>query len=346
MENQIKNSLQTPVVAFELVRSHILQNVTDINNKSQTQIQTRFQIQMEQLRDSISPTIEFSTQFQVQMEQLTRAANAIAEFDLPTVDFSSSIAPFEEISRRWARALATSQPSSPLADALQRIQQLTDSALVPWKEACGRWARALAIVRAELPKRGWYLTGDEPITLIEQLAYGAEAKDWTAIDEILLENANQIRLNKDLFQQWLAQHRVPDYCIERVRLVLDHWESGNHEVTTIVGMAVIDELCRCLYDGRDFTTKRNRQPKPQLACRTPGATRELRRFEKEFVETFGSIHKDIEPDRLEDENYFNRAAILHGQMRRKYGPKDSAKVFMILMFLVFGLDDEAQPSPR
>jgi hypothetical protein len=43
---------------------------------------------------------------------------------------------------------------------------------------------------------------------------------------------------------------------------------------------------------------------------------------------------------LGDEDYFNRAAIVHGKMRREYGPKDSAKVFMVLMFLVLGLEKD------
>jgi hypothetical protein len=228
--------------------------------------------------------------------------------------------------------------SSPLDNALQDLDRI----LAPFKlieESSKRWARALAIVQAELPKRGWYLTGEEPSSLTERLAQHAETGDWAAIDEIMVEQAAQLRLDNDLFQQWLAEQGIPDYCIERVCLVLEHRESGSHEVSTIVGVAVIDELCRYLYAGRDFTTKRSKQPRPQLSCLTTEGVQALSGFAKRFVETFGLIHEDIDPRRLADEDYFNRAAILHGQMRRRYGPKDSAKVFMLLMFLVFGLDD-------
>ncbi len=223
-------------------------------------------------------------------------------------------------------------------DVLFRDLQELDRILAPWKETSKRWARALLIVRTELPKRGWYLTGKEPITLVEELAQRATAQDWAAVDELLVEQAAQLRLNNNLFQEWLVQQGIPRYTIERVRIVLEHREVNSHTVTAVVGMTVIDELCRLLYDGREFTTKRNKQPRPQLACRiTTEGARALRRFASGFVEVFGSLQENIDPTRLDDEDYFNRHAILHGKMRREYGPKDSAKVFMILMFLVFGI---------
>jgi hypothetical protein len=249
-----------------------------------------------------------------------------------------------QMQQRWADDMAAN------LDRLQRMQQRwadeiaanVDRLLAPCKsfeEATRRWAVALDIVRAELPKRGWYLTGSEPITVTGQLAFSIKANDWGAVDQILLEEATRLRIKKDLFQQWLSQHGVPDYCIARVGLVLDCRESGDHEVATIVGVAVIDELCYHLYGGRTFTTKRNNQPRPQVACPTSKRARELSTYAKGFVETFGLIHEDIDMRRVEDDDYFNRAAILHGLMRREYGPKDSAKVFMLLMFLVFGLEE-------
>jgi hypothetical protein len=60
------------------------------------------------------------------------------------------------------------------------------------------------------------------------------------------------------------------------------------------------------------------------------------------VEEFGLIQKYVDMTRLDDEDCFNRAAIVHGQMRRAYGPKDSAKVFMVLMFLVFAREESAE----
>jgi hypothetical protein len=247
--------------------------------------------------------------------------------------------PAEDLSKQLERMYEkVSRPMQSLADdVLFRNLQELDRILAPWQEASKRWARALLIVRTELPKRGWYLTGEEPITLVEELAQRATARDWTAVDKLLVEQAVQLRLKDDLFQEWLVQQGVPGYSIARVRLVLEHRESNSHTVTAVVGMTVIDELCRFLYDGREFTTKRHRQPRPQLACRvTTEGARALSRFASGFVEVFGSIQEDIDPTRLADEDYFNRHAILHGKMRREYGPKDSAKVFMVLMFLVLG----------
>lgn len=241
----------------------------------------------------------------------------------------------EDFSKRSADVLANvSQSMQALASYSQDIDRFAAS----YKEASKRWTRALMILCVELPRRGWYLTGEEPITLIEELVHWVEARDWAAIDEILVKQVARLHLDGDDFQEWLSEQGVPDYCIERVRLVLEYRESENHTVTTIVGMTVIDEICRCLYDGRDFTTKRNKQRRPQLACRTTEDARALSHFAKSFVETSGLIHEDTDRRRLGDEDYFNRAAILHGQIRRGYGPKDLAKVFMLLMFLVFGLE--------
>lgn len=265
------------------------------------------------------------------LEQMQRLADGLDQIiRWERKDFSEQLTRTYETVSRSMQSLAD--------DALHRNLQAIDGILAPWNEASKRWARALLIVRTELPKRGWYLTGEEPITLIEELAQSATAQDWTAVDQLLVEQAEQLHLNNDLFEQWLAQQGVPGYSIARVRLVLKHRESDSHTVATIVGMTVIDELCRFLYDGRDFTTKRHRQPRPQLACRlTADGARALSRFANGFVEVFGSIQEDIDPARLDDKDYFNRHAILHGKMRREYGPQDSAKVFMVLMFLVFGM---------
>ncbi len=267
-----------------------------------------------------------------------------------------------------------SWPSSPLADVLRQTQQRWDDEIAnnlkrlhqmqqrweeeiignlnrllapceAYNEAATRWLLALQTLYAELPKRGWYLTGMEPITVTGTLAHSINANDWGAVDQILIEEATRLRVKKDVLQQWLAQRDVPQCCIERVGCVLDHRESGDHEVATIVGVAVIDELCRHLYAGRAFTTKRNRQPRPQIACPTPKSTRELSTYAKGFVKTFGLIHEDVDMSRLEDQDYFNRAAILHGLMRRNFGLKDSAKVYMLLMFLVFSVNDGSSSEP-
>jgi hypothetical protein len=225
-----------------------------------------------------------------------------------------------------------------LAANLDHINKQLDEAARRTEEAAIRTKAAWEILGTELPKRGWYLSGNEPIDLVAQLAHKAKALDSAAVDQLLLNYIATNHLKNDLFQQWLTQHNVPNYCIGRIRVFLDHRDEGNHEVATIVGMTVIDELARYLYGGRDFTTKRGRQPRPQLACRTTKSASELKDFARAFVGFFGELQHDVDPSRLMDEDYLNRHAVLHGRMQRPYGPKDSAKLFMALMFLVFGLD--------
>jgi hypothetical protein len=203
-----------------------------------------------------------------------------------------------------------------------------------------RWAEALRIVRRELPKRGWYLTGQEPCTLTPRLAKLIEEENWTKVDEILTEEVADVGVDADAFATWLRQHSVPECCIQRIRIFLDARQNGQHDIATLVAIPTIDEVSRALYEGRDFMTKRSgRQTKPQMATTiSRGST--LNHYCEGFVESFGVIHRDFEPERSEDEDYFNRHAILHGLMRRSYGPKDSAKAFILLMFIVFALDED------
>jgi hypothetical protein len=212
-------------------------------------------------------------------------------------------------------------------------------------ESAKHWANALAIVQIELPKRGWYLTGRESGRLTPRLAKLIETEDWHKIDAILVEQASALSLKADTFLEWLTQQSVPNCCIERMRIFLAAREDGQHEIATLVGVPLIDELSRALYDGKDFTTKRHkRQPKPQMACVSGNGASKLNSYCEGFVESFGLIHQDVDATRIEDEDYFNRSAILHGMMRRPYGPKDTAKVFMVLMFLVFAVDDSGKDA--
>ncbi|MCA9109534.1 MAG: hypothetical protein KDA52_06285 [Planctomycetaceae bacterium] len=230
---------------------------------------------------------------------------------------------------------------SELAKSIEAHQDRFDSALLRHRESARHWADALAIVQRELPKRGWYLTGQEPAGLTTRLAPLIEKEDWSAIDDILIEQASDPWLNEERFFEWLRQHGVPECCIKRFGVFLKARQDGEHEVATLVGVPLIDELCRSLYDGKDFTTKRSkRQPRPQMACVSGNGAKELSHYSKGFVEEFGLIHQDVDPECLEDDDYFNRSAILHGLMRRGYGPKDTAKTFMALMFLVFAFDEE------
>ena len=233
-----------------------------------------------------------------------------------------------------ARSLRRSAAPRWFSDVQRRLESEKNQ-LENELESCRRWAQALATVQSELPKRGWYLTGEEPCHLTETLARLSEANDWKAIDNILVAQASEVQINVDRFAQWLAERGVAECCVKRVRLFFENRQSGNHEVATLVGVPLIDELCRYLYDRRDFTTKRSKQPKPEIACRTATQPGVAGPYYGGFVESFGLIHGNVETARLEDENYFNRSAIVHGQMRRSYGPKDSSKVFMVLMFLVF-----------
>ena len=76
-----------------------------------------------------------------------------------------------------------------------------------------------------------------------------------------------------------------------------------------------------------------------MACDSGSSRSKLNNYCQGFVEAFGLIHHDVDASRVEDEDYFNRSAILHGMMRRAYEPKDTAKIFMVLMFLVFAIDE-------
>lgn len=207
-------------------------------------------------------------------------------------------------------------------------------------ESARRWSDALTFVQTELPKRGWYLTGQERARLNEHLASLAQEHKWNEIDQILVSQAAALRLEWNAFANWLRQHSVSEHCVERVRIFLKARDNEEHEVATLVGVPLIDELSRALYDGKDFTSKRTKRlAKPQMACATNSGAIRLTSYCKGFVDSFGLIHEDVDPARVEDEDYFNRSAILHGLMRRSYGPKDSAKTFMALMFVVFAFDD-------
>jgi hypothetical protein len=220
--------------------------------------------------------------------------------------------------------------------AIRRLTEPAHRATAELREASRRWLPALAVVCCELPKRGWYLSGLEPVTFIGELASGLEAEDWEAVDQLLVTHTEHLEIDEALLENWLRQEGAPTYTIERVRLVLDRCKCQDHTVATIVGLTVVDELSRYLYDDRDFTTKRAKQPRPQIGVSTPSSQRALGPVAKDFVASFGIVHEDIEPGLLDDDNYFNRAAILHGKMRRSYGPKDSAKIKLLLMFLICG----------
>lgn len=221
---------------------------------------------------------------------------------------------------------------SPFLQAANRTNSIVESSK--------RWARALEIVQKELPDRGWYLTGEEPAELMPRIAKLAKEERYQEIDDLLIEHAASLKPDIDKCIKWLEQRSVPEYCQNRFRIVMDARSRDDHEIATLVGVPVIDELSRSLYSGRDFTTKRGKMPKPQMACSTSRDDEKLNTFCEGFVDSFGLLQQQVDVTRLEDCDYFNRHAILHGMMRRSYGPKDTEKVFMVLMFLIFAYEDE------
>jgi len=208
-------------------------------------------------------------------------------------------------------------------------------------EGMKRHREAHMLVSATLPERGWYLSGHEPCTLTLKLAKSVRADDWDAVDQQVIEHLPDFK--PELLKQWLAEQNVPDYCINRFFLFLNHQKAGNHEEATYVGVPLIDELAKFLYGGKSFTTKRrNRgrgdQSKPELAFKTEGSP-DLKNYCNDFVQTFGCLQEDPQVDFLSDENYWNRHAIVHGMMKRPMGSKDSAKCLMAINFLVFARDE-------
>lgn len=201
-----------------------------------------------------------------------------------------------------------------------------------------RWRKDIDTVARALPDRGWYLTGAERCTLVHELASLIEANKWDLVDQQMIASANYFIPEKAA--QWLSENDVAAYTVARFRLFFHHHQAGGFEEATFVGVPLLDELCRSLY-GVDFTTKRSSKgcTKPSLAMQRPSGFA-VTSFAKRFVDRFSIFHKDVVTTRLEDPDYFCRHAILHGQMRRPMGPKDSAKCAMAMGFLIFARQEK------
>ena len=88
---------------------------------------------------------------------------------VPNIIGDSGIeAAFQRFLDRMASAVSNAVPD---IDQLFPPLRATDEAL----EQC---ALAVHAVSQELPKRGWYLTGQEPITIVRRLAQHLE-EDWS-----------------------------------------------------------------------------------------------------------------------------------------------------------------------
>lgn len=204
-----------------------------------------------------------------------------------------------------------------------------------------RHRNARMLISAQLPKRGWYLSGQEPCTLSLRLAKSVGEGDWDQVDQEMMEHLPEFKM--DLLRQWLTQEGVPDYCINRLCRFVKHHQEGNYEEATYIGVPMLDELARHLYRGKTFTTKRasrggGDQSKPELAFKTSNGP-DLSSYCEQFVQVFGSLQENSDQRSLADENYWNRHAIVHGQMQRAMGLKDSAKCLMAVNFLLFARND-------
>ncbi len=200
-----------------------------------------------------------------------------------------------------------------------------------------RHHEAHLLVSAALPKRGWYLSGQEPCTLSLSLANSVRTEDWDQVDQEVLKHLPEFKM--EALREWLAQHGVPDYCVNRLCLLVARHQEGCYEDATYIGVPLIDEIALHLYSGKSFTTKRGNkrrgdQSRPELALKTSGGP-DLEDHCTAFVQVFGSLQEDPDQKRLTDENYWNRHAIVHGMMRRAMGMKDSAKCLMAISFLFF-----------
>jgi hypothetical protein len=204
-------------------------------------------------------------------------------------------------------------------------------------DSAKQFSEMTALLQTEMPQKGWYLTGKETNRSHVVLAKHLKDGDWEAVDEIMVAQAMRLPINVDKLAKWLADHNVPEYTIDRLRGFMRHFKAKHHDEATALGVPLIDEICRLLYEGRDFTTKgkgKHKKCRPAISEPKKDGTQSVKSYASGFLRQFGLFQKDW--DATTDfgaEDYFNRHAILHGKMQRAYGPKDSAKTFMAIMFI-------------
>jgi hypothetical protein len=240
----------------------------------------------------------------------------------------------ERISARFA----TPFPKVYLQD---RLNILLDAESVPLRNLeSDSWRTDHILVSTELPKRGWYLSGAESCRLTFQLADLIRSSDWDRIDQAILDNLPKYKLDK--LPEFLSGLGLPDFCVTRFTLFVSHHEQRRFEEATFLGVPLIDEVAFYLFEGKAFTTKRGgRLDRPQIAISSAKGP-SLSRYSNSFVKTFGCLQLDVETHRLNDENYWNRSAIVHGLMQRQMGVKDSAKCLMALTFLLSARDKNSE----
>jgi hypothetical protein len=263
--------------------------------------------------DRLAPGL---SRIQKHAEEATRFARQI---EAMSARFSSPFEKFVLQDRTWTY--------------LQKMAE-DHARVVAWLE---RGQKDHMLISAALPKRGWYLSGQEPCTLTNSLAKAVREEEWRKVDQEMMEHLPQFKMNQ--LRVWLAQEGVPDYCVGRLCRFLKHHDEGDYEEATYLGVPLLDEIAKHLYGGKAFTTKRSSrrrsdQSKPELAFKTSSAP-DLASYCESFVQIFGSLQEDPDEKSLADENYWNRHAIVHGLMQRGMGVKDSAKCLMAISFLFF-----------
>lgn len=239
-----------------------------------------------------------------------------------------------DITSHFDRIVLESRMRQAIEDALSWHRQLFSDGQ--------RFREAISLVATEVPKRGWYLSGEEPCDVIIRLENCVRNKNLSQLDQEMMNCLPEYRW--EALENWLLENRVPKYCVTRVLRFLKHHQEGNFEEATYLGIPVLDEVANHLYHGKAFTTKRSKtrdQSKPELAIRTVNGPL-LESFAADFVQAFGSLQEDPDQHSLSDENYWNRHAIVHGQMKRPMGIKDSAKCLMAINFLIFARQDEVK----
>lgn len=161
-----------------------------------------------------------------------------------------AVAQAEDIHRQVAPVVKELQRNRPLIEEVRRQAAFAESSR--------QWLQAFAVVQSELPKRGWYLTGEESHRFTKAVAQCVEAKDWRGLDEAIVAYAEWVQVDVSAFCSRLSGMGVPSYCVNRARRFLEARAAHDHEAATALGIPLIDELCRALFGGRDFTTKRNK----------------------------------------------------------------------------------------
>ncbi|MBZ0111844.1 MAG: hypothetical protein K8J08_05250 [Thermoanaerobaculia bacterium] len=193
----------------------------------------------------------------------------------------------------------------------------------------------IEMVAEELPKRGWYLSGHDPVSLYHELADYLDSGDLAGVDRRMVDYASTLQKDIEPAIKSLTSRGVAHYTADRLRLFWRLLHGAEHTAATLVGLPLVDELVRAVYGNRaDFSSKgrdRQKREKPLLGIKDPRRLQQPDCVGQLFLNQVGSVQAQVDPAKFEDEDYFSRHAMLHGQMRRAYGIKDSAKTALIIV---------------